>query len=242
MEQIGKVLPQISPSSGSRASPTNLPSKPVGPPPPPAIVDRGCDVELPRRLLSTWTPADGARQIVRALVPKERAALECRQAELQDGLRPHRRAEEGSVKALIAGMLGGFRSMRAQGDDALATVETTRFVLAEFPVWAISKACVMIARNEVSRDNRWPPNDAELAEIVGRIVKPYKDNLKRADLLLTAKVEESVKVPTQSIPRQEATQAPPEAHRDGLHAKRVMADLEARKFRAQTPEPLSPEK
>lgn len=213
-------------------------------------MDRACDIELPR-LLSSWLPDRGAREVRRALTSGERRALQARADALGNGLAGYHPSERKQVEAQIGAMLGGFRSMRQQDADARGAMMAAAAALREFPLWAISKACLMIARNEAGLDRRFAPNDAELSNVVRNIVRGYRKRLATVEVLLAAPVEPSKAAPAAKLtPEQIATklgrpvgtgskvEAMPSASRsDGGHAARVAADLAARRARRQSDPP-----
>lgn len=203
---------------------------------------RECDIDLPRRLYTSWIPKTGSRAIVRALTEVERIKLEGRAIALDEALQPFDRDETAAVEAELAAMFSGFRAMRQQGDDAAATVEVTRHVLREFPLWAIAKTCLMIARNEAEidgkpLDRRFTPNDTEIYAVAAGVVKLRRDALATVKALLVAPVE----------PPPPPRPAPPHdwhvwAWRrhcvggDSGHAARVLADIEQRRARRASAE------
>jgi hypothetical protein len=163
--------------------------------------DRECDLEMPRCLFSAWIPDAGQREIVRALTAGERAKLDTRAVALEQALTPYLPDEGHRVSAEIAAMFGGFRAMRQLGEDIAATVEITRRVLRQFPLWAIAKGCMLIAQGCCGLDRRYAPNDAEIYEVMAEIVRPYREALQRVLALLSAPVEE----PKPSSPTYAAT-------------------------------------
>lgn len=198
---------------------------------------------------SNWIPDHGAREIVRALTPTNRAALQHRAAELINGLRPFTAAEANEVDAALHGMLSGFRALaRQEGEYADASVEVLRAVLREFPPWAIIEGCLQIARGKVpDLDHRYAPNDVQVCDVVAAIVAPARENLDNAMALLRAPVE----TPEPPRPAREEIEAklgrpigerpmkpmPKPWEGDGKHALRVAADLEARRRRREAGAP-----
>lgn len=153
--------------------------------------------------------------------PEERGAVEVRVAALEVALRHHGDADRAEIEGAIAGMLSGFRSMRHGEEDAATAVAITRAVLRDFPAWAIVQACLKIARSETRCNPRFAPNDAEIAEVVREIVRPYRQAFASASLLLNAVVVEGPNL-------RPASRNLPEAG-DGKHGARVAADLERRR-------------
>jgi hypothetical protein len=212
--------------------------------------DRSCDIELPRRVFSSWTPSNGSRAIVRALTDEERQRLARREAELAEGLRPFSNDQAPRVRAAIAKMLGGFRSMRQQGADVVATVEAAVEVLAKFPAWAIQQGCFKIARREAGLDPSYAPHDNEIFHAVEEIVKPYRKALANAKALLDAPVEPDEspreKPKREPLPAMDWSLSPSmpgakPSRGDGNHMARVLADLEARRARRELGLPASEE-
>lgn len=195
-------------SPPSRQTAPNLPAvhrgERGGPPP---FFDRECDSAIPRLLFCNFVPDDGPREIRRALTDDERRKVDARRRALAHGLDRYDEADVPKVEADIAAMFNGFRSMRAQGEDVVATVAITRHVLGEFPAWAIERACLLIAQDKAfvdgkKLDRRWPPNDSEIYALAEEVVKPYRKTLAVATALLSAPVERP------QTPRQPADQDP----------------------------------
>ncbi len=157
---------------------------------PPQFLNRAADFDIPNRVWSNWKPVNGSRSLKRELLPAERGLVEGRRTELAEGLGPFSLEEIPRVEIALNAMFSGYRSMRQVDGAGEATVEVTRAVLREFPAWAIEKACVRIARNEVGLDPKWPPNDAQIHEVVAGIVKPYQAALNTAQELLAAPLEQ----------------------------------------------------
>ncbi|MTW19365.1 hypothetical protein GJ689_24545 [Rhodoplanes serenus] len=217
MDPIGKVAA----TALRRSPPTTPPALPAAADGgTPALVDLVTDYELPR-LFSAVSITGQPRPLVRALGADERSRLERRAAELRTGLGAFGAGDADAVRAALSAMLTGYRSMRQQGDEAHATVAIMARVLAEFPRWAIQRACLMVARGEAGLDRRWPPNDAEMHAIVARVVEPYRDTLARVAAMLAAPVEPP------SARRLSRPRETVETRRG--HVARVMADMDARR-------------
>jgi hypothetical protein len=112
--------------------------------------------------------------------------LEARGLALTQSLAPFTDGQRSQVEASVGAMLSGFRTMKDATPD---TVKITLAVLRDFPAWAISRGCLMIARNEAGLDKRFAPNDTQIHDIVQRIVKRYEDASDKIGLLLVAPVE-----------------------------------------------------
>jgi hypothetical protein len=160
----------------------------------PRISNRLTDIEIPRSAWSTWREEGKSCQLRRALTSDEIAALETRRDELAPFVAPFAMSEIDKVSLALADMFNGFRSMRQSGDEAVAIIESAVRLLAEFPAWAIEKACLSIRKNGVWRDGRfdrqWPPSDAELVGDVRKEVRFYSDQHRSAAALLDATVED----------------------------------------------------
>jgi hypothetical protein len=198
----------------------------------PVKFDRDVDHEFPRRLFSAWKPAAGPRELRRPMRDDELAAVQARAAALEIALEPHDETDDRQVAAVesaIGGMLGGFRQMRQEGQNMLSTIEVVRGVLRPFPAWAIVRACLRLARRETGLDPRYAPNDAQIADEVRSILKPYREAMVAAQALLDAPVEEA-RPPRADVPRPSAAPALPPPL-EGDRAARLKADLEERRAR-----------
>jgi len=144
---------------------------------------------LPRSLV-VWRPhKPGSRaSLARALSERERAALSARAAAIEIALEPFGAGEVENVEAQLLAMFSGFRAMKQQGEDAEAMVAITRAVLHDLPAWAITKACLKIARGDAELDKRFSPNDSEIREVALAVVAPYRRALRDANELLEAEV------------------------------------------------------
>ena len=159
MKQIGTVVPGRAVATQPSRRVSALVVGSVMPP----VVNRVTDLTIPNAVFSSWTETGKARQIRRALTDDERTLLETRRREVEPALLPFSdKAVDHVVEALLD-MYGGYRNMRGGEDDAAARVDAAARLLAEFPAWAIQKACFSIRRHGVWRegkfDRQWPPND-----------------------------------------------------------------------------------
>ena len=155
------------------------------------------DCSIPRSAWSSWKEAGKPRQLRRPLAPKERGALERRQRELAPAVEPYRDSERDRVALALLDMYGGYPSMGSRGDPSAAgRVDSAARVLAEFPAWAIEKACQKIHMNGVWRDGafdrKWPPSDSELVEAVRTEARIYTDTYRSVVALLAATVDEEI--------------------------------------------------
>lgn len=159
----------------------------------PPITDRTVDIEITRNAWSAWTEAGKPRQLRRPLTDGERSAVLRRANELAPVMAPYRPTETDRVTLALIEMLSGFRSVRGDEVDAVATADNLRRVLAEYPAWAIENACQEIRRDGVWRDGRfdrqWPPSDPELIDAVRKVARLYGDQYQNAVALLAAEVE-----------------------------------------------------
>ena len=161
---------------------------------PPAVMNRMTDVELPRRLWEAWIEPGKPRLLRRALTTSERADLEARVAELEPWIVGFHAEEADHVALAVLGMLGSFRSMSGQTDEQVAaTTDSLLRSLAEFPYWAIEKACSSVRVNGYTKENgacerHWAPSDSEMVHIVRWTTKLYRDQYDSAIALLNAGV------------------------------------------------------
>lgn len=186
MQEIGKLVTGLVGRAKEKPLQTVQSRAPAQQPQP---LNLSADRDIPNRVWSNWIPADGHRSVKRELSPSERHLIEQRRKELVEGLAPFSGEEVSRVEIALNAMFAGYRSMRQIDATGEAIVEVTRAVLREFPAWAIETACVRIARNEVGLDPKWPPNDAQIHEVVAGIVKPYQEALNTSQALLAAPVE-----------------------------------------------------
>lgn len=247
MQDFSKAMPAV--MANIEAARTSLPAVSVSSEKPaqrPALVNRDTDLEIPQRVFGAWTPEGGHRELRRPLTDVERAAVQRRKIELSDGLRAFGDLERGLVDGALSVMLGGFRSMRQMGENAESIVTVLMHVLREFPCWAIGRACDMIVSGEAALDPTWPPNDAQVYQLVAGIVSPYRKTLTLVEGLLAAPVDVpqvprlAPPLPTRdemlaqsALLAQRATQRvrDPEGKGDGSHMARVLAEIEARRAR-----------
>jgi hypothetical protein len=157
------------------------------------ILNRLTDVDIPNEVWSPWRESGKPRTLRRPLTNLERDALQIRVAQLSPMVEPFGKGELDLVALAIADMFGSFRSMRQTDGEVIATVDATARAVAEFPCWAIEKACRWIQSNGVWRDGKfdrqWPPSDAELIDEVRKQRRLYGDQYDSAVALLAAPVE-----------------------------------------------------
>lgn len=192
MKQIGEAIPNsrspaLRPASGTAVRRGPLPANQ------PPVMNRMTDIEIPKAW-ENWIPADGKRRLRRALTEPERFALMMRRDELAPWVAGYEGPNESEEVVLaLADMFGAFRSMRQDGESMIGQVDATRRALAEFPLWAIQKACASIRLNGVLRDGsydrQWPPNDADIVAEVRDKLRLYGDQYRSAVALLEAEVE-----------------------------------------------------
>lgn len=151
------------------------------------------DVTIPRQVWSSWTPDGGGRKLRRELTDQERGALVARRNELAPAIAPYPREDIDRVVLALGDMFGGFTSMRQTDDEAVAKLDSVRRILADYPAWAIEKACTSIQTNGVWRDGkfdrRWPPNDSEIVAEVRAQARLYAGTHQNITAMLEAKVE-----------------------------------------------------
>lgn len=148
-----------------------------------------CDSDIPRRVLGAWQETGKSRELRRDLTEGERALVAGRSAALEAALRPHSSSDVAGIEAQLAAMFSGFRALRQNTEEAAAMVRITRHVLRDFPAWAISRACMRVARGQAGLNRNFAPNDAELHAVVADVVKPFRDRQRAARALLDATVE-----------------------------------------------------
>ena len=255
MDSIGTAAMRALASLGS--PPTYEPAKPLvryDARNLPALCNPETDLAIPQRVWSGWAPSVGRREIVRALRPDERHALQARAAELKPALQPYARPlEDDRVAQAVADMFSGFPSMRHSGEDAVGRVDSAMRALSKFPAWAIEQGCRSIQQNgyetiqnDIAKIERhWPPSDPEICRAVATIEKIYRAALVNSEALLAAPIEQTedelrptreeieAKLGRPLEPRKPVINPEPEPHHDGKHAQRVLADLEARRARHQ---------
>lgn len=242
MDSIGNLVASAAKGLVSRGSRSSAPALSASTAKAPTYFDRYVEIELPK-LFSAWIPNAGPRGIRRALSDTERQAVEARADELRGALHGYLDSERDAVEAAIAAMLGGFRSMKQDGESAEGIVIVSAGVLRPFPLWAIEKGCLKIARGDTDLDRRFAPNDTEIYAVIDVIVKEYQKALATVEALLRAPVEIPCALPspppvTESdienrlalIGRPLSTGTALEKRTvDGKHAERVAADLERRR-------------
>lgn len=174
------------------------------------------DSTIPERVWSNWIPSLGRRELKRALTVDERRELIARRDELTEGLRSYLPSgDKDEFNSILGGLLGGYRSMRHEGEDVEAVLAVLQHVLRDFPLWAISEGCRRIVMNEAGLDPRWPPNDAQIHAVVKSVVKSYKLKLDVVTDVLQACIESS---------------PIPEEHRPQETWEQTKADLQSRGF------------
>lgn len=200
MKQLGTGLPQRAAAGATQPSPQSYATalETIAMPP---VANRLTDAVIPSHVFSSWIEAGKARQLRRPLTERERFDVERRRDEVEPAVRPFNRHEDGDRVALaLVEMYGGFPSMRGGEDEAMGRVDAAMNILAEWPAWAIQKACMAIRRNGVWRkdrngefkfDRQWPPSEAELVDAVRTEARLYRDTYDRCVALLTATVEVS---------------------------------------------------
>lgn len=132
MRTIGDIATEA--ALGSTPEWASLPSRSKKRGVVPSGLDQEADIDIPRRVQGAWKPTGGVRVLHRALTSAERAAVTMRAQDLEEALRPYAPDEREDVEIALFAMLGGFRSMRQQADNAEAVIQVLRNVLRE-DVW-----------------------------------------------------------------------------------------------------------
>jgi hypothetical protein len=160
----------------------------------PPLIDRAADYDIPK----LWRDLDvrgRPRFIARELTSAERTCLERRHNELQIGCSAFTSSEEDRVIAALSEMLGGFRSLQRQGEEAaVAALDILCRRVVEFPVWAIEKGCEALGNGEAMVDGRrisraYPPHDSQVYGVIKEILAPYEKLRTSAAALLIAPVQ-----------------------------------------------------
>ena len=151
--------------------------------------------------LVMWQGGDGTTEIVRALTETERRELQKRVDDLTQAFDPFDRERPDDldrVAAAAADMYGSFPSMRQEGADAIARVDSlmNSLVRSGLPTWAIERACRSIQDDGYERDDgkkkwterQWAPSDSEVTKIAIRIVSKRFNAKANALAILGAKV------------------------------------------------------
>jgi hypothetical protein len=160
----------------------------------PAVRNRFTDVEIPLSAWSAWKEHGKPQLLRRPLSYDERCALEQRRDDLAPAVAGYDRSELDRIALAVGDMYSGYPSLGSRGDQSVAgRIDALRRVLAEFPCWAIEKACQSIQTNGVWRegafDRKWPPTDAEIVDAVRTEARLYTDSYQSAVALLAAEVE-----------------------------------------------------
>jgi hypothetical protein len=187
MEQVGQLAQRLAKTASPPSRSNSLVKQAkLGTNGLPVLFDSDVDT-LPRRLIS-WRPTTGPCELRRSLTPEERQHVEARAAALEVALAPFEPEQGDDVAAALAGLFGSYRSMRQSEAEAAATVAIARSRLRGYPAWAIVMACRMIAGGEAGLDNRFPPNDPQIVEVVRKLTWKYREPYNDAMALLNAEV------------------------------------------------------
>ncbi len=214
----------------------------------PAVYVREIDRDF-RDLVRFWENGgvgSGTPVLRRPFNEAERSALERRIWELRCALASFESGDSEALGRAINGMLGAFPMM--QRFDQVAALSMARAYLSLVggrPYWAIVKACQNVRLGTAGLNLGFCPSEPEFNILVGRLVEPYVNALRRAESLLAAKIDPPAPVrPTQTEveaklgrrlgpPSSPQLKPPAMPVGDGGHAARVMADLVARKARRE---------
>jgi hypothetical protein len=177
-------------------------------------------------------PSDGGKwEIGRPLTEAERLAIEAREDALARAIAPFPDQQKEDVNAVISAMYSGFRSMRDSGDDIEMRLLIITNVLRDFPYWAIESGCLAVVQRRVQDiDRRFPPNDAQLYDIVDNIVRYYRANLQTLRGIMGA-VAQAPRAPLTPLPM-----LPPPPPWTADRAAAVAKDLNDRRLRNQQAE------
>lgn len=186
---------------------------------------------LPSRLI-VWRGNDGKVEITRPLMAEERAAIDARCAAIELALEPHNENDRAGIEAALGAMFSGFRQLRQVGEDVGAMVTITRAVLHRSPAWAIKRACIMIASGEARLDRRFPPSDAQIADVVDGILRPLIKAMRDGREILKAGVRQEPPLGGyRSAPSKSRDPMPEIDEMTNERRAALVADLEARKRR-----------
>jgi hypothetical protein len=174
----------------------------------------------------------------------EQSLLDHRTWELRCAVAPFQDRNRDELLQAISMMLGFPNMQRLDRSAALSMAVAYLSLTKERPHWAIVKACLMVRLGTAGLNPAYCPSEPEFNILIGRLVDPYVDALRRTECLMVAKIAPpSPPKPTRaeieaklghplSTPSSEAKAAPVPAG-DGKHAVRVMAELAARKVRKE---------
>ncbi len=155
----------------------------------PEIVNQAADYQIPARMWSNWTPANGPREIRREMTTVERRIVAHRAMELTGALRPFMQDQRNAVDVALSRMIGGFQRHLEVG----SIVEVLLDVLREFPAWAIVEGCLRLTKDQHSLNPPFNPNfgpsDNQIYQVVAAVALPYQRRLAQAEALLSAPVE-----------------------------------------------------
>jgi len=171
------------------------------------------------------------------LTDAERSELQAHEARLAEALTPFVPSEETRVRASLAAMFSGFRSMRQEHDDALDVVRITTTILREFPAWAIAQGCLAVIQGKTKLDRRFAPNDSEIYDVVAEVVRYGRKRLEITRAMLAARSTERPAKPAMreyaptGLPRITAWRKSPPPAIPPERLERLRADLAARKAR-----------
>jgi hypothetical protein len=191
--EMFKTLPKVTPLAESQSGFGSLPviksttEKP-------SFIDRVADYEIPK-LWRDWDVRGIPRSIARELSPGERTHMQRRHDELYIGCSSFLPSEKDRVIAALSEMLGGYRSLQRQSEEAaVAALEVLRRLLARFPLWAIEQGCTVISDGAAMLNGRhvgigWPPDDSQICLLIKEIVAPYEKLRVNAAALLIAPVQ-----------------------------------------------------
>lgn len=197
MEQIGAKLPRPGSQLGfAERSQTGLSIRRTSGLP--VYLSNEADLVIPRKTWSNFKEDGRPRMLRRALEPAERAIVEHRRAELAPWMEPFHDAENDMVALSLIEMFSSFSGARDETDVAGRVELLIQRRLAEFPEWAITRACNRMGMRGYTRreqgkpdwiERHWPPSDPEIVLVVEEELRTYKRRHDDAVELLAAEVE-----------------------------------------------------
>lgn len=198
MKQLGMIAPGV---SQSLVPSSDAPSKSVvatrmlmarrqrSKPP---TMDRIADIEIPRKIWSSWIEAGQARKLRRPLTESEYTAVEKRRDELAPWVCGYHPEEMDDVALALIDLFTGMASANTTAEAGSARVDSVAQLLMEFPAWAIEGMSRKVRTRGYVRDGKierhWAPADPEIIDLVKAEVALYGPSYDNAVAMLTAEV------------------------------------------------------
>lgn len=163
--------------------------KRVGEPYPPQCSPQFFEFLL-RMSLSDERDEHGNFLLQRSLSPREQCDLRERGAALLPWLTP---GAKDDIVEIVNQMLLGFAAPTSSEEESAVTVIQYQQALAGLPLWAVERACMRFARNEVAdeelgKGQRWSrsfgPTTAHLQTVARDLVAPFAKESKRIKMTL----------------------------------------------------------